>query len=159
MRVSKENEKLISSLIKYTSKVRGVDKKLLKTKKRHVVATNIALCGFIRNKMHLPFQTIGPFFKKHHATIIHYCNQHDYLIGVDKEYFNLYKLIEKYFDDYGIVQTTDKSSLKDETKIYLEKMEFLREENKLLSAELDKCRKQNKEKDQKIKRLSRFANW
>ena len=38
-------------------------------------------------------------------------------------------------------------------------MEFLREENKLLSAELDKCRKQNKEKDQKIKRLSRFANW
>ena len=159
MRVSKENEKLISSLIKYTYKVRGVDKKLLKTKKRHVVDTNIALCCFIRNKMHLPFQTIGPFFKKHHATIIHYCNQHDYLIGVDKEYFNLYKLIEKYFDDYGIVQTTDKSSLKDETKIYLEKMEFLREENKLLSAELDKCRKQNKEKDQKIKRLSRFANW
>ena len=148
MRVSKENEKLISSLIKYTYKLRGIDKKSLKTKKRYVVDTNIALCGFIRNKMHLPFQTIGPFFKKHHATIIHYCNQHDYLIGVDKEYFNLYKLIEKYFDDYGIVQTTDKSSLKDETKIYLEKMEFLREENKLLSAELDKCRKQNKENDQ-----------
>ena len=159
MRVSKENEKLILSLIRYTYKVRGVDKKSLKTRKRYVVDTNIALCSLIRNKMSLPFQTIGPFFNKDHSTIIHYCNQHDYLIGVDKDYFNLYKLIEKYFDDYGIVQTTDESSLKDETKIYLEKMDSLREENKLLSIELDKCRKQNKEKDQKIKRLSKFANW
>tara|TARA_X000001382_G_scaffold99104_2_gene73575 strand:+ start:510 stop:989 length:480 start_codon:yes stop_codon:yes gene_type:complete len=159
MRISVENKKLISSLIKYTYKVRGVDKKSAKTRKRYVVDTNIALCSFIRNNMHLPFQAIGSIFNKDHATIMHYCSQHDYLIGVDKEYLCLHNLIKKYFDDYGITQAVDESSIKNETKMYIDKMDSLRDENKRLLDELEKCIKEKKEIKRNFDKLSKYVNW
>jgi len=159
MKDAVENKKIISKLIRYAYEKKNINAKLLKTRKRHVVDTNIALVKCIKSNISLTLKETGSFFNKSHATIVHYINQHEILFKTDSNYVEDYKDYNNFIEDYKIKNVKNKKTFKKDLSIYLIKMNKLREENKLLTNELNAYKEENKIIKEKVNKLSKFANW
>tara|TARA_R100000734_G_C3279039_1_gene73134 strand:- start:287 stop:766 length:480 start_codon:yes stop_codon:yes gene_type:complete len=154
-----KNKKVISDLIRYAYEKKGINAKLLKSRRRFVVDTNIALAKCIKDNMSLTFQNVGFIFNKSHCTIVYYMKQHDLLFKTDSSYVKDYQDYKNYIEDYYLKNNKSKEFVKEDLSIYLSKMNQLREENKLLTNELDTYKKENETIKYELKRLSKFANW
>ena len=153
------NKKIISDLIRYAYEKKGINAKLLKSRKRFVVDTNIALAKCIKDNTSLTFQNVGFIFNKNHATIVYYMKQHNLLFKTDSSYVKDYQDYKKYIEDYNVKYNKGKKCFEEDLSIYLSKMNQLREENKLLKDELDTYKKENETIKHELKRLSKFSNW
>lgn len=116
-------EKNMDNICNAVSYATGISKKDLVSQQRHrhIVDSRKMMYKLIKEIYDYPLTTMGRFFNKHHATIIHQIAEHDKMMTYDKLYESRYKQILGLITTSADQFTTKKLLLK-EKEYYEERL-------------------------------------
>lgn len=161
--MSKKDREVVLDIIKALYEFREISINIVDTRNRYLVDTNVAIASCIRNNLSLPFQLIGKIFNKHHASIVHYCGNHDNLYTYDRNYKEMYDMAYGIVESHGIKDNIVDSILSTEGEEIknrrTHRIKLLERENRALKHSLTVANSKIDKLNETIQRLSKISNW